>query len=149
MLDKLIIYIVWWYKTVYHVLSVAWTNRITTRRYCHSQWYWFTQQTRPDTNIVPPHYVYNGYIFYFFWNLKNWKINTVKHGYKLNIIRYNLTNLLVLQQNKANRQKYYQRGKNNQPTQSRDTTYTVITRFKNKKTVHIAMFVILHVITAD
>jgi hypothetical protein len=31
MLDKLITYIVWWYKTVYHVLSVAWTNRITTR----------------------------------------------------------------------------------------------------------------------
>ena len=33
MLDKLITYIVWWYKTVYQVLSVAWTNRITTRRY--------------------------------------------------------------------------------------------------------------------
>ena len=32
MLDKLITYIVWWYKTVYQVLSVAWTNRITTRR---------------------------------------------------------------------------------------------------------------------
>jgi hypothetical protein len=33
MLDKLITYIVWWYKTVYQVLSVAWTNRITTCRY--------------------------------------------------------------------------------------------------------------------
>jgi hypothetical protein len=31
MLDKLITYIVWWYKTVYQVLPVAWTNRITTR----------------------------------------------------------------------------------------------------------------------
>ena len=27
MLDKFITYIVWWYKTVYQVLSVAWTNR--------------------------------------------------------------------------------------------------------------------------
>jgi hypothetical protein len=33
MLDKLITNIVWWYKTVYQVLSVAWTNRITTRRF--------------------------------------------------------------------------------------------------------------------
>ena len=33
MLDKLITYIVWWYKTVYQVLSVAWANRIITRRY--------------------------------------------------------------------------------------------------------------------
>jgi hypothetical protein len=33
MLDQLITYIVWWYKIVYQVLSVAWTNRITTRRY--------------------------------------------------------------------------------------------------------------------
>jgi hypothetical protein len=30
MLDKFITCIVWWYKTVYQVLSVAWTNRITT-----------------------------------------------------------------------------------------------------------------------
>jgi hypothetical protein len=30
MLDKFITYIVWWYKTVYQVLFVAWTNRITT-----------------------------------------------------------------------------------------------------------------------
>jgi hypothetical protein len=36
MLDKLITYIVWWYKTVYQVLSVAWTDRITTRRYRNS-----------------------------------------------------------------------------------------------------------------
>jgi hypothetical protein len=33
MLDKLITYIVWWYKTVYQVLSVVWTNRITIRRF--------------------------------------------------------------------------------------------------------------------
>jgi hypothetical protein len=33
MLDKLTTYIVWWYKTVHQVLSVAWTNRIATRRY--------------------------------------------------------------------------------------------------------------------
>jgi hypothetical protein len=32
MLDKLITYIVCWYKTLYQVLPVAWTNRITTRR---------------------------------------------------------------------------------------------------------------------
>jgi tellurite resistance protein TehA-like permease len=32
MLDQLITYIVWWYKTVYQVLFVAWTDRITTRR---------------------------------------------------------------------------------------------------------------------
>ena len=32
-LDKPITYIVWWYKTVYQVLSVAWTNRITTRHF--------------------------------------------------------------------------------------------------------------------
>ena len=33
MLDKLITYIVCWYKILYQVLPVAWTNRITTRRY--------------------------------------------------------------------------------------------------------------------
>jgi hypothetical protein len=33
MLDKLITYIVCLYKTLYQVLPVAWTNRITTRRY--------------------------------------------------------------------------------------------------------------------
>jgi hypothetical protein len=49
MFDKCITYIVWWYKTVYQVLSVAWTNRITTRRFRDSKWYWFTQQIRPDT----------------------------------------------------------------------------------------------------
>jgi hypothetical protein len=32
MLDKLITYIVCWYKTLYQVLPVAWTNLITTRR---------------------------------------------------------------------------------------------------------------------
>jgi hypothetical protein len=33
MLDKLITYIVCLYKTLYQVLPVVWTNRITTRRY--------------------------------------------------------------------------------------------------------------------
>jgi len=33
MLDNLITYIMCWYKTLYQVLPVAWTNRITTRRY--------------------------------------------------------------------------------------------------------------------
>jgi hypothetical protein len=33
MLDKLITYIVCWYNTLYQVLSVAWTNRIATRRF--------------------------------------------------------------------------------------------------------------------
>jgi hypothetical protein len=52
MFDKLITYIVWWYKTVYQVLSVA---------------------TRSDTgshnrldliqSLVPPHYACNGYLF--------------------------------------------------------------------------------------
>jgi hypothetical protein len=48
MLDKLITYIVWWYKTVYHVLSVAWTNRITAGSH-----------NRLDLiqSLVPPHYV--------------------------------------------------------------------------------------------
>jgi len=38
MLDKRITYIVCWYKTLYQVLSVAWTNynRITTRRFRES-----------------------------------------------------------------------------------------------------------------
>ena len=59
MLDKVITYIVCWYKTLYQVLSVAWTNRITIA-------------TRSDTgshnrldliqSLVPPHYVCNGYI---------------------------------------------------------------------------------------
>jgi hypothetical protein len=33
MLDKLIAHIVGWYKTLYQVLPVAWTNRVATRRY--------------------------------------------------------------------------------------------------------------------
>jgi hypothetical protein len=51
MLDKLITYIVCWYNTLYQVLSVVWTNRITTRRdviLVHttgSTWY----------SLVPPH----------------------------------------------------------------------------------------------
>ena len=49
MLDKLITYIMCWYKTMYQVSPVAWTNCITTHRYRDSQWYWFTQQAQPDT----------------------------------------------------------------------------------------------------
>jgi len=48
MLDKLITYIVCWCNTLYQVLPIAWTNRITTRRYHDSYWDWFTQQARPD-----------------------------------------------------------------------------------------------------
>ena len=57
MLDKRLTYIVWWYKTVYHVLSVAWTNRITTRNDTGSH-------NRLDLIqiIVPPHYECNGYL---------------------------------------------------------------------------------------
>jgi len=36
MLDKLVTYTVCWYKILYQVLSVAWTNRITTRRFRES-----------------------------------------------------------------------------------------------------------------
>jgi len=40
-----------------------------------SQWYWFTQQARPDTGLVPTHYVCNGYIshcfFYFRFCITN------------------------------------------------------------------------------
>jgi len=36
MLYKRITCIVCWYKTIYHVSLVVWTNRITTRRYCDS-----------------------------------------------------------------------------------------------------------------
>jgi hypothetical protein len=59
MLDKLITYIVWWYKNVYQVLSVVWTNRITTRSDTGSH-------NRLDLikSIVPPHYVCNGYIYH-------------------------------------------------------------------------------------
>ena len=60
MLDKLITYIVCWCKTLYQFLPVAWTNCITPRRYRDSQWYWFTQQGR--LNLVPTHYVCNGYL---------------------------------------------------------------------------------------
>jgi hypothetical protein len=42
-------YIVCWYKTLYQVLPVTWTNHITTCRYHDSYWTWFTQQARPDT----------------------------------------------------------------------------------------------------
>ena len=62
MLDKLITYIVWWYKTVYQVLSVAWTNpsqlvAIVTRSDTGSH-------NRLDLiqSLAPPHYVWNGYI---------------------------------------------------------------------------------------
>jgi hypothetical protein len=41
MFDKLSTYILFWYNTVYQVLPVVWTNRITTRRYhtTGSTWY--------------------------------------------------------------------------------------------------------------
>jgi hypothetical protein len=57
MLDKLITYIVWWYKTVYQVLSVAWTNRISDAG----------SHNRLDLiqSLVPPHYVCNGYLSFF------------------------------------------------------------------------------------
>ena len=57
MLDKLITYIVCWYKTLYQVLPVAWTNRITTRSDPASH-------NRLDLiqSLVPTHYVCNGYI---------------------------------------------------------------------------------------
>jgi hypothetical protein len=54
------IHIVCWYKTVYQVLSIVWTNR--------------TIATRSDTgthnrldliqSLVPTHYVCNGYLLY-------------------------------------------------------------------------------------
>ena len=58
MLDKLITYIVWWYKTVYQVLSVAWTNPIATRSDTGSH-------NRFDMihSLVPPHYVCIGHLF--------------------------------------------------------------------------------------
>ena len=34
MLDKLNTYTVCWYKTFYQVMSVVWTNRITTHHFC-------------------------------------------------------------------------------------------------------------------
>ena len=62
MLDKLITYIVCWYKTLYQVLPVVWTNRITI----------VTIATRSDTgshnrldliqSLIPPHHVCNGYL---------------------------------------------------------------------------------------
>jgi hypothetical protein len=78
MLDKLITYIVWWYKTVYQVLSVLWTNCITLSRLVvilvhttDSTWYkvlyhhtMYGSHNRLDLiqSLVPPHYVCNGYI---------------------------------------------------------------------------------------
>ena len=60
MLDKLITYIVCWYKTLYQVLPVTWTYRITTSHYHDSQWY-TGSQNRLDLiqGLVPPHYVCN------------------------------------------------------------------------------------------
>ena len=57
MLDKLITYIVWWYKTVYQVLSDAQLVAIATRSDTDSQ-------NRLDLirSLVPRHYVCNGYI---------------------------------------------------------------------------------------
>jgi len=55
MLDKLITYIVCWYKTLYQVLPVAWTIRITTVMLVHN---------RLDLiqSLVPTDYVCNGYL---------------------------------------------------------------------------------------
>ena len=62
MIDKLIAYAVCWYETLYQILPVALTNRITLVAFA----------TRSDTgshnrldliqSFVPPHYVCNGYI---------------------------------------------------------------------------------------
>jgi hypothetical protein len=56
MLDKLITYIVCWYRTLYQVLPVAITTRSDTGSH-----------NRLDLihNLVPPHYVCNGYISLF------------------------------------------------------------------------------------
>jgi hypothetical protein len=61
MLDKLITYIVCWYNTVYQVLPVVWTNHITTRRSDTGS------HNRLDLiqSLVPPHYVCNGYLFWW------------------------------------------------------------------------------------
>jgi hypothetical protein len=56
MLDKLITYIVCWYKTLYQVLPVAWTNRIT-------------KQARPNT-VLYHHTMYVMGIYHggqFYW----------------------------------------------------------------------------------
>jgi len=60
MLDKLITYIIFWYKTLYQVLPVTLTNYITTRRYSGSH-------NRLDLiqSLVPPHYVCNGYVYVY------------------------------------------------------------------------------------
>jgi len=65
MLDKLITYIVCWYKTLYQVLPVVWTNRITTRR---SLWLVviLVHSTGSTCYKVPTHCVCNGYIL---WNI--------------------------------------------------------------------------------
>ena len=59
MLDKLITYIVCWYKTLYQVLPVAWTNHFTTRRDIDPG-----SQNRLDLiqSLVPAQYVCNGYL---------------------------------------------------------------------------------------
>ena len=52
--------VVWWYKTVYQVLSVVWTNRITTLATRSD----IGSHNRLDLiqSLVPPHYVCNGYV---------------------------------------------------------------------------------------
>ena len=66
MLDKLITYIVCWYKTLYLHLPVVWTNCITTRDTGSHNSLNLIQ------SLVPPHYVCNGYLsqLLFFWFLK-------------------------------------------------------------------------------
>ena len=100
-------------------------------------------------SLVPPHYVCNGYIL-FFSNLKNWKINIVKHGYKLNIIRKKLDQITRFTTEQS------------EPTETISTKQKqhnlhnhvilhvqLLRRSKNKKTVHIPMLMILHVITSS
>ena len=61
MLDKFITHTVCWYKTLYQVLPVAWTNRITTRSDTGSH-----NRLNPIQSLVPTHYVYvcNGYVHF-------------------------------------------------------------------------------------
>jgi len=60
MLDKLITYIVCWYKILYQVLPVVWTSRITTRSDTGSH-----NRHNLIQSLVPPHYVHvcNRYIY--------------------------------------------------------------------------------------
>ena len=56
MLDELITHIVYLYKTLYQVLPVAWTNRITTHGDTGSH-----NRLHLMQSLEPTHYVCNGY----------------------------------------------------------------------------------------